>query len=48
MFNSVSNFYRDVIWGGVLILSGVQLLLLPPGRPARDPQGLLIRRRPYE
>ena len=20
MFNSVSNFYRDVIWGGVLIL----------------------------
>jgi len=20
MFNNVSNFYRDVIWGGVLIL----------------------------
>jgi simple sugar transport system permease protein len=20
MFNSISNFYRDVIWGGVLIL----------------------------
>jgi simple sugar transport system permease protein len=28
MFNSISNFYRDVIWGGVLILTLVFNLLL--------------------
>ena len=32
MFNNVSNFYRDVIWGGVLIVVLVfKLLPLPPG-----------------
>jgi Ribose/xylose/arabinose/galactoside ABC-type transport systems, permease components len=42
MFNNVSNFYRDVIWGGVLILVLVFNTILSrraarrPSRGARE------------
>ncbi len=35
MFNNISNFYRDVIWGGVLILALVANRLLSQGAERR-------------